>query len=295
MHAVPAAVSEAKGQRVTSGSTPFGRGPAPCSPAQDLESARILIVDDELPTRRSLAAILARQGWTVLEASSGRQALDLLGRYSFDLVLLDIKMPEMDGTEVLRRGKKLARSTMFVFITAFATVETAVAGLRGGAFDYLTKPSPVDEIIRTVRAGLTERTRRAMEDQPLSLLERAAASLRAADHRPCEDSVPERFLSGQGLQVDTFKRLVTLNGQIVGLTATEHELLASLLRHRDRILSCSELVLLLRGLKLHEADARVFLRSHIRRLRTKLASAGGHNLVVSVRGRGYTFAALETG
>jgi DNA-binding response OmpR family regulator len=274
------------------GRQPMNTDSPPATAPPDFSGAHILVVDDELGTRHSLAAILRRQGWAVYEAASGQQALDLLDRQVFDLVVLDIRMPGMDGTEVLRRGRPRARETVFIFLTAYATLESAVAGIRGGAFDYLTKPSPVEEIIRTIRAGLTERYRRALDRDPVALIERAAATLRAAEARVPPGADGERFLQAGGIRIDTRKRLVVLHGQPLDLTATEHEIIVQLVRHHDRVLSCSELLVALRGLKLHEADARVYLRSHIRRLRTKLAAAGGEDgLVASVRGRGYTLAA----
>lgn len=257
-------------------------------PASVFPGAHILVVDDESATRRTLADLFTRMGYQATEAASGPAALEQIARRHFDLVILDLNMPGMDGSEVLKAARPLAPDTVFIILTAYGTLDSAIVGIRYGAFDYLLKPSPVKEIVRAVEAGLAERRRRVNGEEPVALLERALDSLKAAAERQPATPPAERFLQAPDLTVDTLRRLVVVRGQPVELTVTEFDILVYLLRHCDRVVSCRELAAHLRGYDLDERDARVFLRSHVHRLRRKVERDPDHpTLIRAVRGSGY--------
>ncbi len=261
----------------------------PTQPASVSPGAHILVVDDESATRHTLADLFTRMGYQATEAASGPAALELIARRHFDLVILDLNMPEMDGSEVLKAARPLAPDTVFIILTAYGTLDSAIVAIRHGAFDYLLKPSPVKEIVRAVETGLVERQRRLSREEPVALLERALDSLKAARRVPVPSA--ERFLQAPDLTVDTLRRLVLVRGQPVELTATEFDILVYLLRHRERVVSCRELAAHLRDYDMDERDARVLLRAHIHRLRRKVERDPAHpTLIRAVRGSGYVFA-----
>ncbi|MBW6512982.1 MAG: response regulator [Desulfuromonadaceae bacterium] len=117
---------------------------------------RILVVDDDQELRETISEILVDAGFFVANASSGEEALKILSGETFDLVLLDMIMPGIGGQEILPLLKRQAPRTRIIMITAFATVENAVAAMRKGADDYLTKPFKVDELLTAVRRRLEE-------------------------------------------------------------------------------------------------------------------------------------------
>lgn len=258
-------------------------------PQTTFPGSRILIVDDEASLRRTLADLFRRLGHDPVEAASGQEALWHLSHQTFDLVLLDLKMPQMDGTEILEEAGDLNANTVFIVLTAYGSLDTAILALRHGAFDYLLKPSPMQEIARVVEAGLAERQKRVRRGDPVNLLERALATLREdKEIRPPE--TPQRFLRGGELTVDTLKQLVVVRGEEVELTLTEYEMLVYLMRHRERVISAGELVEHLRGYDLDERDARDFLRAHLYRLRHKIECDPSEPImVVTIRGSGYRF------
>ncbi|MCP4692437.1 MAG: response regulator, partial [Desulfobacterales bacterium] len=100
---------------------------------------KILVVDDELIVRDSMKELLLEEGFTVEMAGSGREALEMLGRETYNLMLTDIKMPEMDGVELLEKAMEIAPDLSTLMMTAYATVETAVEAMKIGALDYLIK------------------------------------------------------------------------------------------------------------------------------------------------------------
>jgi DNA-binding response OmpR family regulator len=262
---------------------------------QTLPGAHILIVDDERALRHTLAGVFKHLGYQVTEASSGREALEHINHKDLDLVILDLQMPEMDGAEVLQAARPLAPDTVFIILTAYGTLDSAIIAVRYGAFDYLLKPSPVKEIVRAVEAGLAERQRRLHHQDPVALLEQALVTLKTTAQQPepphSTDST-ERFLQISDITVDTLKQLVVVRGQPVDLTQTELEILTYLLRYQDRVVSCRELVAHVRGYDLDERDARTLLRTHIHRLRHKLElDPTQPHLITTVRGSGYTISA----
>src|SRR3989442_1776323 len=115
---------------------------------------RILVVDDEAPVREVLNEYFSSQGYTVDEASNGNDALGTIQRHRPDLVLLDIRMPGIDGVEVLRRIRKLDDALAIIMVTANEDVALARETLKLGAFDYVAKPFDYDYLDRTVAAGM---------------------------------------------------------------------------------------------------------------------------------------------
>jgi two-component system response regulator HydG len=114
----------------------------------------ILVVDDDPQMRMSLAHLLRREAYTVSEAGSGEQAVSLLGREAFDLVITDLHMEPLSGLDVLRQIKQTHPHTEVIVVTAFGSIETAVDAMKLKAFDYVTKPFQVDEILLRVRNAL---------------------------------------------------------------------------------------------------------------------------------------------
>ncbi|RMG96981.1 MAG: sigma-54-dependent Fis family transcriptional regulator [Candidatus Dadabacteria bacterium] len=119
--------------------------------------ARVLVVDDDASLRRILEYNLAEEGYAVATAASGEEALEKLDRAAFDLVVTDIKMPGMDGMDLLRRIKAEAPETQVIVVTAFGTIEMAVEAMKAGAAEYITKPFNRDELKLAVRKALRVR------------------------------------------------------------------------------------------------------------------------------------------
>jgi two-component system response regulator PilR (NtrC family) len=119
--------------------------------------ARVLVVDDERSMRELLAIVLQREGYEVRTAENGQTAIATLEREPVDLLICDIKMPDMNGVEVLRAAKRIDQDMVAMMVTAFASTQTAVEAMRLGACDYLSKPFDVDELRMKVREKLESR------------------------------------------------------------------------------------------------------------------------------------------
>ena len=126
-------------------------------PVATASPARILVVDDERSMRELMAIVLRREGYDVLLADNGRSAIELLQREPVDLLISDIKMPDVSGVDVLRAAKAVDRDILGIMVTAFASTETAVEAMRLGACDYLSKPFDVDLLKMKVREKIESR------------------------------------------------------------------------------------------------------------------------------------------
>ena len=141
---------------------------------------RILLVDDEQAFVETLADRLRTRDFYVTTAISGNEALEILKEYNYDVAIIDVLMPGIDGVETLKRIKKLKPLTEIVMLTGHATVETAIEGMKLGAYDYLIKPCEIDTLIEKIngayerKAEQEERIRKALANDlatsPLSVL-----------------------------------------------------------------------------------------------------------------------------
>src|SRR6056300_1709320 len=128
--------------------------------------ARILIVDDEQSIRETLKEILLYESYEVEEAEDGKKALSLIKKFNYDAVLCDIKMPEMDGMELLEKAKTIVPELPFIMISGHGTIETAIEATKKGAFDFISKPPDLNKLLITVR-NATEKNSLVIETKVL--------------------------------------------------------------------------------------------------------------------------------
>lgn len=190
---------------------------------------RILLAEDEKLLRESLAQLLAEEGFTVVQAADGQEAHEKLMAEGFDLVITDIRMPRMDGMTLLGHAQRIAPQTPVMMITAFGTIDSAVAAMRSGAADYLLKPVQFDDVVarirRTLEYGEIRRDRRILTEQ-------LAAS--STFHNLIGDSAPMKKLFEMVRKLSAVRSSVL----IVGESGTGKELFARAIHYngvtRDR-------------------------------------------------------------
>jgi DNA-binding response OmpR family regulator len=227
------------------------------------EAPRILLVDDEQSVQTLLTYPLRKDGYDVITASTGQEALERFGEAQFDLVVLDVMLPELDGFDVCRRLRAKS-SVPIIMLTAKAEELDKVLGLELGADDYITKPFSMREFRSRVKA----------------VLRRAELSRNG-------DAAEEPLQHGE-LTVDFAKRSVELRGDPIRLTYVEFEILSSLARSPGRVFSRSMLLERLWGDSSYR-DPRT-IDVHIRHLREKLErDPAAPELIFTVRGVGYHF------
>ncbi len=123
-----------------------------------VDTEKILVVDDELSMREFLEIMLTKEGYRVQTAADGKKAIALAEREVFDLAIIDIRMPKMDGIETLIRLKEISPETVTLMITAYASTDTAIRAMKQGAYDYITKPFKIEEIKMTIQKALEKKS-----------------------------------------------------------------------------------------------------------------------------------------
>ena len=223
-------------------------------------ASTVLVVDDKASVRRLVHEYLAEEGFRVVTAANGREALFVARHEKPDLILLDLMMPEMGGHEFMRLYAREA-DTPIILLTAKVAELDKVLGLELGADDYLTKPFSMRELVARIRAVL-RRVDRAVP---------AAEILRAA-----------------GITLDRGTRLLTVGERVVHLTPTEFDLLAILMSAPGRVFSRAEILTDLQGVTFEGIERIVDV--HVRNLRLKIEpDPGNPRYVETVFGVGYRF------
>ena len=226
--------------------------------------ARILLVDDEQPIQTLLSFPLQRDGYEVVQASDGREALARFAEQTFDLVVLDVMLPKMDGLEVCKRLRAKGSTVPIIMLTAKSEEIDKVLGLELGADDYITKPFSMREFRSRVKAAL----RRAGMAHP-----------EADDEQPIEV---------RGLRIDPTKRTVVRNGDTIATTFVEFEILTALARTPGRVFTRDMLLARVWGDSAYR-DPRT-IDVHIRHLREKIETDPKEpEYLFTVRGVGYRF------
>jgi len=223
---------------------------------------RVLLVEDEPDLADPLAYLLRREGFEVEIAEDGPTALDAFRDRGADIVLLDLMLPGMPGTEVCRQIRA-SSNTPIIMLTAKDSEVDIVVGLELGADDYVTKPYSARELLARMRAVL-----------------RRSASLEA--------DLDERVLSGGRVTLDIDRHTVAVAGHAIGLPLKEFELLEVLMRNAGRVLTRGQLIDRVWGTD-YFGDTKT-LDVHIKRIRSRIEQNPGEPvLLVTVRGLGYRF------
>jgi DNA-binding response OmpR family regulator len=264
----------------------------------------ILLVEDEDGWRKTLAQALQEEGYQVTQASDGRQAIDLLNqaapdRVVYDLVLTDIVMGDVDGVEVTLAARKQPELPEVILLTGYGSMETAIAAVRAGAFDYLIKPCRTSKLLEQVASAIQQRQVRLRqikaEDMLQSIVnfvkeshqdEEAHFSGNIATRNTVEEDESqeaERYLSVGAIRIDTHRHQVWFEGKQIHVTPTEYAILECLANAAGRVVTYSDVIYRIRGYEMSESEAHSLLRAHIRNLRKKF----DRRYLVSVYGVGY--------
>lgn len=251
--------------------------------------ARILIVEDEEKIVRFVTLELEHEGYQVEHAADGRTAVDLALERNYDLILLDVLLPQLNGMEVLRRVRK-HKDMPVIMVTARDAVMDKVAGLDAGADDYLTKPFAIEELFARIRVALkrAEAVRAASGVGGVGAgtgATGAAAIPPAGDSTQASASPSPAALTVSSVALDPDRREVTVGGSPIALTAREFDVLALLMAHAGTVLTRERIA--------HEALGYEYVGDtnnvdvHIAHLRAKIEDAGGARIIQTVRGAGY--------
>jgi two-component system KDP operon response regulator KdpE len=263
-----------------------------------LPEARILIVDDDANVLLALSRSLKLRGYTTVdEAHSGAEALEKITRLPYDVMMLDIRMPEMDGMEVLQKAQQIRPNLPVIILTGHAAMESALAALKSGmVVDYLMKPASLDQVEAAIRKALRRRLTELQQQHSLETAIAALEQLKTESPFPSTGGIPlpiERFLHAGPVSLDRDNRQATLQWEgkthTTVLTASEENILALLMSKPGDVYSSRRIARDALSYVLNEVEAKSIVHPHIVRLRRKIEKDSKHpGLIRTVRGKGYT-------
>jgi DNA-binding response OmpR family regulator len=238
--------------------------------------SNILVVDDEPVARQSMTDILRLEGYTVNSVPNGQSAVEYVRTHPVELMIVDLRMPGMDGLEVVQVVNQISPETEVILLTAFGSTESAIQALRLRIHDYLLKPAPPTQVVNSVKKGLSRRDARL----------KIRGNPTAAD---MDEGIAE-FTLKDGTHIDLSRRQVRKKDKVMHLTPAEGRLLRVLIENPGRVYSHRELVLLVQGYDTSQREAPEILRPLVSRLRHKLEDYPSlSDRIVSVRGTGYVY------
>ncbi|OEF99425.1 DNA-binding response regulator [Vulcanibacillus modesticaldus] len=218
----------------------------------------MLLVDDEEQMRQLLSLYLSQYSYIIDEAADGLEAIEKIQKNEYDLVILDVMMPVMDGWQALKKIREIS-DVPVIMLTAKGSTEDKVTGLSTGADDYLVKPFDEVELVARIQALL--RRAKKIHDE-------------------------EQILKYKGILIDLTSREVSYQGELINLTQTEFDLLHIFVKHKGRVFTRENLIEIIWGMDFFGEDRTI--DSHIKNLREKLKKSGvQENIIQTVWGVGY--------
>ncbi|WP_084011643.1 response regulator transcription factor [Paenibacillus kribbensis] len=225
----------------------------------------VLIIDDEEKISRLLQLELSHEGYAVEIAQTGKEGLEIALAHTWDIIILDVMLPELNGVEVLKQIRKVDNHTPVIMVTARNTTTDKVSGLDGGANDYITKPFEIEELLARMRASMRHQ------------LESKATSSQEEDKPP--------YLQVDSLVLESKTRSVMREGKRIELTPKEFDLLHYLMEHKNQVLQRDQLIQDVWGFDF-VGDTNV-VDVYIRYVRKKVDHGYKKKLIKTVRGVGY--------
>ncbi len=269
---------------------------------------RILIAEDDTIARKVLTDVLVTAGYEVNPVPDGETALECLQQATtaqelYDVVITDIRMCGVDGIEVLNMARQQQPAPAVIVLTGYGSLDTAIAAIRHGAYDYLLKPCPPAELLKRVNSAIESRANELRQADAVRTIAMGLAQLQGqqgtggepgekpgdANGTQQRDAPTSQVLRIGALVLDTFSHEATFEDAPLHLTPTEFALLQCLAEIPGRVLSYSDIVRCTHGHAAEDSEAQLLLKAHVRNLRRKITP----DYLVNVRGTGYRLATPE--
>jgi DNA-binding response OmpR family regulator len=254
----------------------------------------ILLIEDDKKTRMMLAHRLQHAGYAVTQAENGETAIDLLEQETFDVVVSDIILGDVDGIEVLQTARHQSYQPQVILLTGYGSLETSLVALREGAYDYLLKPCSAERLLTCVEGALKRHLAEIHLREAITTLIPNQGMYETFQSSPRPPAPPQREKGSPqrqdtmplcigALSIGSTRHEVFFHEQPVRLTPIEYSLLRYLAERTGKVCRCNDIVQYTHGMTTNNSDAQAILRSHIRNLRKKISSS----YIVNDRATGY--------
>jgi DNA-binding response OmpR family regulator len=265
-----------------------------------MQPTDILLVEDDATLRMLLTKVLLQAGYLITAAADGEQALELLDTQSeqgrtFRVVISDIRLGTIDGIQVLAAARKRPLPPAVILLTGYGSIETTVAAMRIGAFDYLLKPFAPEVLLNCVARAVDQHIAETQQSEAIRVIANVVDQLRHVGSPTVERSAEplnpqlDRYVQIGTLVLDRYRHAATFEDQALRLTPIEYALLLCLGEMQGHVLGYADIVFRTHGYAVEETEAQSMLKVHVHNLRQKIDSA----YLVNVRGTGYMLVAPE--
>lgn len=259
------------------------------------QSGHVLIIDDEASLRQTMARILNRAGFEVTTVASGQESFAILQDHTFDMVYLDLRIPDMSGLDILKTIRAQFPELPIILFTAQPDLHSAVEALRRGATDYLMKPLKPEVVIERTQLVIGEQNKKKRKRAIVQQMEELQAELdaldsaRSVEQKPTQTgSLSDRFLKRGILNLDMHARRVTVNERPVTLAPTSFDYLLVLARHSPNVVDYQTLVAEAQGYQSESREAQELTKWHIHNIRQAIETDARNPVhVITIRGSGY--------
>jgi DNA-binding response OmpR family regulator len=268
--------------------------------------AKILVADDEDNARSALVRGLQLMGYSAEGVRDGKQVLDALQQEHYDIMVLDLRMPEMDGVQVMNYLRTHNLDIAVIVLTAYGTIDSAIAAVKAGAVDYLLKPQHISDIEEAIQKALKHRSSQHQHRQLVGILEEALQVLNGVPQRgEIATAIPsinkekkntQRFAYNPVLRRLQIYQEEAGTYQLIELTVSQAAILNYFMEHENKVITNRDLVHSALGYHdMSEKEAENIIRPHILRLRRKIESDPENpRLICTIRGAGYTFSLRDS-
>ncbi len=260
------------------------------------QAGHVLIVDDEISLRSTLKRILEHAGCQTTDVVNGYEATAMLARYPFDLVILDIHLPDRDGVQVLGEIRAQRPRLPVIMLTGYGSLESAVESMRMGAVDYLQKPIDPEILAARVRMILAEQQLEKRKDEirsQISILESELQELELASGdsgnivRPLR-TVSERFFKLGNLVLDLQARRATIKDRVLNIPSASFSYLVVLAKYSPKVVEYRNLVNEAQDYQVESLEARELAKWHVHVLRNAIEDDPQNpRYLINIRGQGY--------
>jgi DNA-binding response OmpR family regulator len=258
---------------------------------------RILVIDDEPNLLRTLSLILQRSGYEVTSASTAEEARNAIKECDYNLIFLDLKMPDINGLDLLPEIREENPDAPVLILTAHATLESAIEAVRKGARDYLLKPYDPEQIIERVGELLNEQKhplRRKEIVLGIKGLLSELSQLEGFEEKTVTSTIsqpgldPDRYLQRGHISLDLHTRQTYISGRYIQLSPTAFEYLSTLLKYSPDVVECEKLVRETQGIEVSSIEAKEIARWRIHELRKAIEPDPRRpRFIITARGIGY--------
>ncbi|MBM7842843.1 response regulator transcription factor [Herpetosiphon giganteus] len=260
-----------------------------------MSQASILLVDDEFPIRATLGDLLRRRGYDVQTADSGEEALDRIAQRPFDLFLLDLRLPGVDGITVAQRVRERYPDAAILILTGHGSLDSAIEGIHLGVFDYMLKTSSPQDVLARVKSALEAQSEQRHKKSLMTTLQTVVGELGGKQQEPSEPTsqqpAGDQWIRVGELEIGLWRQMARLGEQTLNLTPTEFRLLSCLAQQAGLVMSYANLLRCAQGYEAESSEAAELLKPHIYHLRQKIEpDPSNPRYILTVRGTGYVLA-----